>query len=59
MNSKNKFSDFTNPMLFQGVFNFNILEERQTKIETNIEHELKLITNEIANKQLNQFLTFT
>ena len=32
-----------------------IAEERQTKIETNIDQELKLITNEIANKQLNQF----
>ena len=48
--------DFTNPIVVPGGFLIlMILEERQTKIETNIEHELKLITNEIANKQLNQF----
>ena len=32
-----------------------IVEERQIKIKTNVDQELKLITNEIANKQLNQF----
>ena len=32
-----------------------IAEERQTKIETNVEKELELIKNEITNKQLNQF----
>ena len=48
--------DFTNPIVIPGGFLIlMIAEERQTKIETNIDQELKLITNEIANKQLNQF----
>ena len=35
--------DFTNPIVVPGGFLIlMILEERQTKIETNIEHELKL-----------------
>ena len=48
--------DFTNPIVIPGGFLIlMIAEERQTKIETNIDQELKLIKNEIANKQLNQF----
>ena len=47
---------FSNPIVVPGGFLIlMIAEERQTKIETNIDQELKLITNEIANKQLNQF----
>ena len=47
---------FTNPIVVPGGFLIlMIAEERQTKIETNLEQELKSITNEIANKQLNQF----
>ena len=47
---------FTNPIVVPGGFLIlMIVEERQTKIETNLEQELKSITNEIANKQLNQF----
>ena len=48
--------DFTNPIVVPGGFLIlMIVEERQTKIETDVEQEIKLITNEIANKQLNQF----
>lgn len=48
--------DFTNPIVIPGGFLILMIEEeRRTKIETDVEKELKLITNEIANKQLNQF----
>ena len=48
--------DFTNPIVIPGGFLvLKIEDERQIKIETNVEQELDLITKEIANKQLNQF----
>ena len=47
---------FSNPIIVPGGFLIlMIVEERQIKIKTNVDQELKLITNEIANKQLNQF----
>ena len=48
--------NFTNPIVIPGGFLILMIEdERQTKIETNLEKELDLIKREIANKQLNQF----
>lgn len=48
--------DFTNPIVIPGGFLILMIEdERQTRIETNVEKELDLIKKEIANKQLNQF----
>ena len=48
--------NFTNPIVIPGGFLILMIEdERQTKIETNVEKELDLIKREIANKQLNQF----
>jgi len=48
--------NFTNPIVIPGGFLILMVEdERETKIETNVEQEVDLITKEIANKQLNQF----
>ena len=48
--------DITSPIVVPGGFLILIIEEkRKTKVETNVEKELDLITKEIANKQLNQF----
>ncbi len=49
-------TSYTNPIVIPGGFLIlKIEEERETNIVDNIEKEIELISNEIANKQLNQF----